>query len=163
MGAIRTKHNALDLGLSQGCARSGKLGKCGHTCCFCGAENPAKHLLGSLPKPGCLRPDALASGLNFGTKCLKEEKLENRTKLYPGISQNVSTILRKPGRTYNYINHSLNEVENPCKQGFFRVKFPHISPAFPGIPSNRKRKRFPTNKNTPHKVFLPVPSAGRVF
>lgn len=51
-----------------------------------------KCLLGSLPKPGWLRPGADAPGLNFGTKCPKAEMPGNSTKLFPGRFENVESI-----------------------------------------------------------------------
>ena len=45
--------------------KTGKQGKCIHTCDFCAPAGPQKRLLGNLPKPDCLRPCATAKGLIF--------------------------------------------------------------------------------------------------
>lgn len=122
-----------------------------------------KCLLGSLPKPGCLRPGADAPFLNFGTKCPKVEM--------PGNSKNCSPADRKMWKVFSNIRtgHIIilppqkPRLETLANRAFFRAKCPHIGPAFCGAPDSKTGSRSLSNKDTPHKAFLPVPSAGRVL
>lgn len=176
---LGTKEKALPPfpGLSDGCT-NGKQCKCSHTCVF-GKQFECEHtqnfcaerrqkclpkcLLGSLPKPGCLRPGADAPSLNFGTKCPKAE--------IPGNSKNCSPADRKMWKVFSNIRagHIIilplhkSRLETLANRAFFRAKCLHINPVFRGVPDSRKHSRPPTNKDTPHKAFLPVPSAGRVL
>ena len=124
---------------------NGKQGKCSHTCVFdkqfecehtryfCAVGRQKclpKYLLGSLPKPGWLRPGADAPGLNFGTKCPKAKM--------PGNSQNCSPADRKMWKVFSNIRawHIIvlppqkPRLETLANRAFFRAKCPHISPAF---------------------------------
>ena len=124
---------------------NGKQGKCSHTCVF-GKQFECEHtqnfcavrrqkclpkcLLGSLPKPGWLRPGADAPGLNLGTKCPKAET--------PGNSQNCSPADRKMWKVFSNIRAGHIIVLPPQKprletlksRAFFGAKCSHITPAF---------------------------------
>ena len=95
-----------------------------------GGKILAKMLVGSLPKPGCLRPGADAPFLNFGTKCPKVEM--------PGNSKNCSPADRKMWKVFSNIRtgHIIilppqkPRLETLANRAFFRAKCPHIGPAF---------------------------------